>query len=447
MNIRILLLASLVLAASDPVSAVMLSPDKQGQVLIFPYFGTLGGNSTAVTISSQSTGPKALKVHFRDRQGEAALSFNLYLESRGSWAAALSQVEGETFLTLPDASCTVPTLDDGSGSVNVPMTSGYLEVIEMGVVTDETITTQIEEFDCAALNVLWQENGQWRNDPSYGLEPPSGNLRGTAMLINVGRGTMYSFVASALTEFSDIQQHTAPGEPLPNLTSAHDAGTDQGATTSIVCANEDCINDTWESPLYAVAAVLSARELFGDFSIEANIGAAAEVVMTWPLAEYYQPQASYQLPPVATYLFATRDGMQTGCEEPCSEEFNRPLQLPGVTILSLNYSEDQPHTITPILGEENSQIFPDEDYSQLPESGTILMRLEVPPYTGPVVTPAPSPIWNRPSLSGRVYAGVPVIGFVLQQFTNGQLKDNNGDPVRANYGNVFVLSRTMEIAE
>lgn len=440
MKIRTILFVGLSLLISSPVSAVMLSSDEQGQVLIFPYFGTLGGNSTVLSISSQNTGPKALKVHFRDRQGEVAQTFNLYLEGRGSWVAALSQVDGETVLTLPDASCVVPKLDDGFGSTTVALTSGYLEVIEMGTISDSGIQTLIENFDCDALNALWVENSQWANEPSFGLTPPRGDLRGTGSLINIERGTMYSFVATALTQFSDIQQHSAPDEPLPNLTSGHDAGTDNGATTSVVCDEGKCIEDTWERPVDAVAAAIMAHEFYGEFSTEESIGALTEVVLTYPLQSFYSDENNFPLGNPQTLIeIHDRNGEEDpgggfGCipliDSFCAGTWSKRSNA-GIDLLSFydSAADEGSEKVSKILGESYTAFFPDETVSTIPDTGSVWIGFEV-----------PIPEALR-SLSGRTYLGVPVIGFVIQQFTNGYLQDSNGDSIRANYGNAFELSR------
>jgi len=421
----------------------MLSPDKEGQVLIFPYFGTLGGNTTLLTISEHGGSPRALKVHFRDRQGEVALSFNLYLEGNGSWVAALSQIDGDTHLSLPDTSCIFPALNDGSGSAVVPLTSGFLEVIDMGAIVDTGISSHVNEFDCDALNAMWAENGQWNNDPSFGLAASSGRLRGTASIINVAHGTMYSFVASALTGFSDIPQHSAPGELLPDLTTAHDAGTDNNATTSIVCQNQECIEDTWQHPADAVAVSLLARQLTGDFSTETSIRASSEVVLTFPLRKFYYDAGHTPLGNIRLDYFVydrAGEGDRTDviCAPivdipPCDAPFSHSIGRNSVGILSFNNSVTDYGTTRPsnILSEEYISSYPSPNFPTIRESGQFSLFT----FVGNE---------RFRSNSGRTYAGIPVIGAVIQEFSNGQLTNGAGQLVRANYGNAFELSRNQD---
>jgi hypothetical protein len=48
-------------------------------------------------------------------------------------------------------------------------------------------------------------------------------------------------------------------------------------------------------------------------------------------------------------------------------------------------------------------------------------------------------------MSGRVYLGVPVIGFGLQEYTNAFLEGEPGQTQRANYSVSLALSRVMQV--
>lgn len=436
-------LSTFALLLSSSLWAVMLSPLKQGEVLIFPYYGTHGGNITTISISVKRSDAKALKVHFRDRDGEAVLSFNLYLEGNGSWVTALSQVDGNTIMELPDSSCVIPALDDGSGSAIVPLTSGFLEVIEMGTISDPDILDQVNDADCESLASLWAENGQWTNDPSFGVERPKGDLRGSASVINAERGTMYSFVATALSAFSDIQQHTAPAEPLPDLTSAHDEGTEAGATKSITCRYTNCYEDTWSRPIDAVAATLMAHRLSGEYSIEPGVAANAEVVLTFPLRKHNIGDASSTQIRIDLFTF-DRSGLGEVKDWFCSPIImtppcNAPYRSGGsgspiVTVHSFNNSVDdyEETVLSDILSEQHDSFFPSTDFPTIPNSGQF-------DFYSPFGLPG-----LLTSNEGTPFYGAPVIGLVFQQYTNGFLTDSSGQLIKANYGNALELSRRWE---
>lgn len=448
MKLKISILILLAITISTPASAVMLSQHKQGQVLVFPYYGTLGGNNTNITVSSDSRNEKAIKVLFFDRLGNAAMSLNVYLGVRASWVASLSQVDGKTVLKMPGRSCTAPTYGDGSGSIEVPLTSGFLEVIEMGTISDDEIITKIREQDCEALNAIWAENGQWSQDPDFGIAAPNGKLRGSAMLINIEQGTMYSFVASALTQFSDIPQHTAPDSLLPDLTSAHDAGTDNGATTSIICYElrdtPSCIEDTFDRPVDAVAAAMSATQLKGEYSTESRINAKSEVILTYPLRAFYAAENKFQGLPWIILDVMDRSGNRAGNGQAlpacisivktfCRGSWNKQAQ-PATDVLSVDIlsfgdtAEDAGMLKTSaILGEQYTAFFPNQDNPTIPAEGSIWVGYD---FIGS----------ETRSNSGKGYAAFPVIGTVLQSYTNGQLQDENGESILANYGNALELS-------
>ncbi|MCF6264878.1 MAG: hypothetical protein L3J24_15000 [Xanthomonadales bacterium] len=173
--ISILLFALSGLVLVTHASAVALNPGKQGEVLIFPYYSNLGDNQTLIQITKPLQGigasqPRALKFHFRDRNGIVVLSFNLYL-TEGLWSAAISSVNGQSQLILPDNSCTVPQLKQpGSNVAAVPLSSGFLEIIDMGSIVDQATVDAANAFDCDRLEAMWADGGVWRNaDPGFEL--------------------------------------------------------------------------------------------------------------------------------------------------------------------------------------------------------------------------------------------------------------------------------------
>lgn len=437
MKFNLWILTLLAIFIAIPASAVMLSPNKHGQVLIFPYFGTLGGNSTNITVSSDDGDEKALKVLLFNKLGNAIMSFNVYVGARASWVASLSQVDGKTLLKIPSGSCTLSEYGDGSDVIELPLRSGFVEVIEMGSISDDDISIKIKDEDCNALNAMWADNGQWSQDPGFGMAAPTGKLRGSATLINVERGTVYSFVASALTQFSNISQHTAPDRLLPDLTSAHDAGTDNGETTSVICNEFECTEDTWARPVDAVAAVLTTHELSGDFTTEANIGALAEVVVTYPLRAFYSSQTLNE-PQLLLEIYDRSghgdQGGRFGClpliSSFCAGTYSK-RSTESIDIVSFSDSVNDEGMIktSGILAEDYLSFFPTQDIPTIPASGAVWIGFE---------TPIPEALT---SVSGWKYLGVPAVALVLQQYTNGYLQGADGEKVLANYGGEVELSR------
>ena len=443
---RTLSVAVFALFLSAQVRAVMLSPGDEGQVLIFPYVGTLGGNTSAITISSPGLAnkpnrAKALKVHFRDRHGQVVLSFNLYLAANSTWTAALTRVDGDVYLKVHDSSCTAPNLTGAGDSVAIAMDSGFLEVIEMGEITDYEIEDAVNARDCDTVRSMWSQGGKWRLNPSYGLSPPTGALRGTVSLINVNQGTLYSFVARALKDFSDIQQHTPPEETLPDLSSAHDAGTDTAQTTSVLCHDGACQEDTWARPLDAVAVAMQGDQLLGEYSINNALGARSEVILTFPLRSYYEAaDDTWRGDPMMEAYFLDRSGAGElgqgfGCivmdYQFCRGTWVGFANLQSVIVLSVGASSVETNSAksSTILGENFTAFSPDDKYPTLPDEGSFWIGVEMPRGIG------------LESNSGQFYSGSAALGVVLQRFSNGQLENDTGQQILSNYGNAFELSR------
>jgi hypothetical protein len=162
--------------------AVNVNPDGLGQVLLYPYYTTNGGNLTVLSVVNTSEDAKAVKVRFLEGDNSReVLDFNLYMSAYDVWTAAIILAESEakdadgdllfpgkivpTLLTT-DTSCTVPYIYGYGGSqeflpwalddaeyLDKPYKStkvsgvygdigrgaeGHFEMIEMGTLVDDT---------------------------------------------------------------------------------------------------------------------------------------------------------------------------------------------------------------------------------------------------------------------------------------------------------------------
>ncbi|MCF6227022.1 MAG: hypothetical protein L3J22_12075, partial [Xanthomonadales bacterium] len=307
-------------------------------------------------------------------------------------------------------------------------------------IIDQTTMDAAKNFDCDRLEAMWAEGGVWRTGAGFDLAPPQGRLRGTSQLINVQEGTLYSFVATALTEFSDIPQHTGPESEVPNLSTPHDAGTASGNTQSFRCFKPvhepaACIVDTWADPKNAVAAVLSSNELRGGYTINDEVGAKAELILTFPLEPFRTegdglPSASVMLDISGVTGPNTGPCAPVGSVSPCVGNYEQ-YTSESVSLVSFNdKSEDFGNlVISDILKDAHIAFFPEPGDPPLPVSSSVGVYFSV--FSAASLT----------SNSGTRYAGVPVIGYILQKYTNGQLTNEQGEAIKANYGNAFELSQ------
>jgi len=429
------------------VQAVMRSSQGQGEALLIPYFNTLEGNSTLLTISIPESRSKALKVHFRDTDGAIVLSFNLYLESRGSWVAAIYAADDKTALTVPDDSCVLPNLASEGHAALEETRSGFIEIIEMAEVSSSgplhaEINQLIRNQDCDGLQSLW-DSGAWATDVSTGLRKPSGGINATASIINVERGTHYGFDAIALQDFSDIVQHHSPGEPKPDLSSAHTADTDAGETTSMVCFELGCESYRWEKPIDAVASALAAFSLRDDFVTDEAIGAETEAIITFPLRYQYEQlgQAGFDSNDIDLNLF-DREGKGEIVNNPCTVLIENPpcngtyRSFSSKSVVSLVFGQspnDEGQMIhSPIMGEASAVFFPTTEFPFNGDSGVAFLYLNI----------------LRPdslvTADGTVFRGRPAVSVFFTEILNSNLVDDeSGERVRANYGTSSAPVRDM----
>lgn len=451
-NTVCILLLTLTAFHPNQSAAVIINEGGSGQALIFPFFSAAEGNSSLITIvNDPRPGPtisgdplaSAIKVRLMGSVDGAELaSFNVYLGWRDTWVAAIHKSEGETIISTPDASCLFPA-PDGEFLTAISEEIGSIEVIQMGSVsndvTNDDLTGKFNENDCAYIESRWTE-GPWSENPEAELVPPAGSLRGSLTLIHVEKGTAYSVSALALDDFSDIVQHTNVGAEFPNLSSAHDEGTDTSlGTTSTVCAGGECIDDYWAEPLDAVAAALTVRELRGTFVVDDALAAESEWVISYPTLRYSDQTLSTNL--MTGLVLQDREGdgaMIPPCVPVHPNRFTCPssygfIHRAPIEVVSFgrDIEEFNQPAISAILGIPFIVKMPRNNQAPIPPAGSARLGFG-------------SAVSND---SGRVYLGAPAIGFELQEYTNAFLEAEAGNTQRANYGTAIPLSRSVVVED
>ncbi len=344
-NLTAAILAGLAGAAGivGSAQAVNINPDGLGQVLIYPYYTTNGGNSTLLSVVNTSEDAKAVKVRFMEGQNsQEVLDFNLYLSAYDVWAAAITNRNGTPTLVINDTSCTVPYLyrngltwngtdwvgtrtgrqaflpyemmKDGGSSDIARASEGHFEMIEMGTVVnmtplsgsawaathvpppaDSPVGTPQKPADCDQLIAAWTANanpalaGYWIQNPLRDMEAPSGGLFGGAAIIDVANGAMYSYDAKAINGFSNTvlvpgkgPLHQVPGSILPSLNSG-----DQHRAT-VFMDNGTLLNSTsFVRSVDAISFLFMHDQIMNEYITDANIGAGTEWVITFPTKAFY----------------------------------------------------------------------------------------------------------------------------------------------------------------
>jgi hypothetical protein len=312
-----------------------------GEVLVYPFYSSSGGNDTYVQVVNTTNRTKAVKVRFIEAQNsDEVLDFNLYLSPRDEWAAVVTTnplLGGPAIVRTVDNSCTVPELGTQGGTKttlpngdivrdqpfstvlfagdtdtsNERTTEGYIEIIEMGQLDPTTgfgadavhsgaiVVAPALPFtpaDCPALVSAWNPApaGAWVTLPSDELLNPweGGGLYGYSVLINVDEGTAVGVDAISVDAFAavgaagtvDPQLHTAPGDLLPQLTSGTNEATifaDGVATPfTFVTAGANGGRD-------AFSALFMTDVIVNDYVIDPDIDALTDWVVTMPTKSEY----------------------------------------------------------------------------------------------------------------------------------------------------------------
>jgi hypothetical protein len=309
---------------ANMAGAVNLNPDGLGQVLIYPYYTVRGGNGTLLSVVNTHNEGKAVKVRFLEGyNSREVLDFNLYLSPYDVWVAQVYDNGSGGSVATNDNSCTVPafTQNLGNGIKAQPFTNlgytqggytatqgsdtgpsgldrtreGYVEMIEMGVVTNATKNNSLTAIthvsgvpkSCAQVIGAWN-GGYWVSNPNIDMTLPTGGLFGAGSVINVSEGTIAAYDADAIAGFSAKIIHTGPGDITPNLAQAT-FPTTAIATSYVTEDNGVLITSTWPANqgVDAVSSVFDAANVFNEYLTDPAVGASSEWVVTFPTKRFY----------------------------------------------------------------------------------------------------------------------------------------------------------------
>ena len=301
--------------------AVVLNPRGTGQVLIYPYYTVNAGFGTLLSLVNTTGQGKALKIHVREGyNGRDVLVFNLYLSPFDTWVAQIfdtsSDGSGRAAMATNDNSCTVPAFPpisagaaafrdagytganaDGGPAGITRTREGYLEVIEMGTVTNDHHSTLNAithgssgvPSNCPQLIQAWTNGGYWVAEATTDIGVPSGGLYGAESIINVGEGLMYSINAEAIDGFSNTVQHTIPGGATPDLSSA--TKTADGTVSAFVPVGSGMVEAKYDHPEDAISALFMAGALYNEYVVDPGLNAMTDWIVTFPTKRFYTDPA------------------------------------------------------------------------------------------------------------------------------------------------------------
>jgi len=493
-------------------NAVNVNPDGLGQVLLYPYYTTRGGNDTLISVVNTTSAAKSVKIRFLEgRNSREVLDFNIYMSEFDVWTGALSAEGDGAKLITTDTTCTVPYfvgdatdgvgevllrdfefIDfegltpenvDGAGTDIERVKSGYFEILEMGTLVDDTnnsatAATHVSGVpaDCQQLVDAWTtlEDGvtpanadaYWAEDALIDHDTPSGGLFGGASIVNINEGTLLSYNATAIDNWTTSISHTDPGRVSPRVI-------DGSVTTSAVFrSNSQSVDvQTWANSRDALNAVLMNNRLANEYAINAAIGGLTEWVLTFPTKRFSvdplllgagaDPIAPFSVifdatscEPVTFRLWDREETERT--EEAPGTLPPRPSPLPPdpdpeISTFDLCFeanvvrfataSTDTQPTETEIFGENRFITLPLADNFV---SGWAEFNFDPEEIPAALAFPADARTISNGSVN---YVGLPVIGFQASTVTNSTLVVD-GANVLSNYGGTFNHrgSRRIEIA-
>lgn len=454
-------------------NAVNLNPDGLGQVLIYPYYTTNGGESTLLSVVNTTAVGKAVKVRFLEGyNSREVLDFNLFLSKYDVWTAGVFKLsdggvagDGAGIYTQ-DNSCTYPAFsqgplangamyepfknfayqDDGGPTDDTRTLEGYFEMISMA---DAVVGSPLEA-DITHVNGTPPCSGDEATaealllgDSSY-VAPTSG-LFGAASVTNVAQGTFYAYNADAIDGFTYVPLVTPSGSLDPSLLAVNDP-TSLSTATSYVFNDGALLTSTWPSadpnsrPIDAVSSLFDAANIYNQY--EQGAGAGTDWVVTFPTKRFYVD--------AATYGFTT-------VIPPFEELFTDGLSC---TILGIGiYDREERTTSTPTCGfspcppgQPPSSICHEVNVITFGPSGTdsilasgLTQNIATPFGAGWVNLTLTGNGHDLPAAAnGNVFHGLPVTGFQATNFVNANVTAG----VLANYSGVYKhrISRSCDNA-
>ncbi|CAA6800159.1 MAG: Unknown protein, partial [uncultured Thiotrichaceae bacterium] len=232
--------------------AVHVNKDGTGQALLFPYYNAQEGYVTNINLINSTDETKAVRIRFREgKESKDVLDFNLYMSPEDVWTGSIrmdnSQGSPIASITTSDHTCALPLLAScktGKCSVTEPFAGfsyydgltaadtleGYVEVIEMGVVSDSTVQYGVlhqrgEPNNCGVVADAWYRNSftTGRGAAATGLSAPTGGMMGSSAILNVTEGTAMAVDPIAFDNYTTEAHHTRPDDTknfdLPSFSS------------------------------------------------------------------------------------------------------------------------------------------------------------------------------------------------------------------------------------
>jgi len=487
------------LGVAGTAEAVYMSPNRTGQALVYPYYTvqSSGGNSwnTYISVVNTTSVAKAVKVRILEGKTSAeVLDFNLFLSANDVWTAAIVPVDATATspgkIITADRSCTRPlgnlqttgevfrnfqyatagSPDALPGTDLARTREGYVEILEMGILTGATATAVTHNAAGIPNNCGVVQAAGFTGTP-VDIGNPQGGLMGTGTLINVNSGRDAGYKADALDAWRSVFFYTDSGALQPGL---FDATPTQslvirsgdldatGASTLITAYRSDFVAaGIAPAGARAVASVFMHSAVMNEYVLDNASASMTDWVVTQPIKRSFVDDVT-ATPPYSNLLTASG-----ACELISFTFFNReeasavaagsdfsPLPPQGAansmcwesTVLSIR-NPGAPHnpadtTVSTVLGSRN---LTNVNVTSGFQNGWGILSFTSPNAGAGMVAEATSqraqlaPAMLAPVLGAVTFTGLPVTGFMVRTFANGGLSCD-GAACQGNYGAAFTHS-------
>lgn len=476
--------------------AVYLNPNGTGQVLVYPYYTvqSAGGNAwnTYLSVVNTTTRAKALKVRVLEGKTSAeVLDFNLFLSANDMWTAAIipgASATDAARMVTSDVSCTnpvgnLPVANGGesfrnfqysTGGDALPGTGldrtreGYVEIIEMGTLTGAWATAVTHGSAGTPANCAVVQGNTLT--PSS-IENPSGGLSGTGTLINVNNGQDAGYKADALEAWRSTSFYTDAGFITPSLADASPATSvvvragELDATGASVFIEADRSTFVTTSGVAAgaraVASVYMHTAVINEYILDTGSASLTDWVITQPLKRVFVDSGTARQP-YTNVLTASG-----ACETIGFTFFNREER--SATAAGADFSPLPPAGSPNSLCWESNVLSIRNGQAHTIASTTSSAVLGSVNLTNVNVTTTFQNGWARLTFTGAgaatlgmgssttdrafmdstaatttlaggipaTFFGLPVTGFMIRTFKNGNLTCTGAATCQGNYGSLF----------
>jgi len=344
-------------------------------------------------------------------------------------------------------------------------TEGHFEMIDMGDITDAATQAGVKHgtngkpADCSVPIGNFSVGEIWDavTVPAVaatGIDVSSGGIFGSVAIVDSTGGTAIAYNADAISGYALTEKITDPGDLRPSLSSGDDF------FSHIFDNKGNAIDDEWnQSTVQAISAVYMHDSIYGEYVLDNGINAKTEWVVTFPTKTFYVDSLN-AIGPTPYEPFTENLTKEAGsCEVYTFEYYDREEQVPDARLVGRPPSPRPPGVgstdavfcwETNVLEFENSTRSSGDSIVLGSKNTTHFSTQSVAEQAATTTTPAVSAAYftegwiaihfaqsTDDNDDGTVYTGLPVTGFAVQSFARGNLTDDEGNLVKANYAGLF----------